>query len=197
MSKQNKLSVNHVRIIAGDYRRRNVSFIDADGLRPTPDRVRETIFNWLMNDIVNAKILDCCAGSGVLGFESLSRGAKNVVMIEPNLQQYQQLLMTKQTLQITDNRLTCYQKTAEDILPTLTEAFDVIFLDPPYSLNLWQMLLDLLIKHQLIHQQTLIYVEADRPHEQCFDNFSQQLHTIKEKKMGQIYVGLYQPFINF
>ncbi|MDG9706581.1 RsmD family RNA methyltransferase, partial [Streptomyces sp. DH37] len=73
-----------MRIIGGEYRRRLVAFIDADGLRPTPDRVRETVFNWLADDLVNAKVLDCCAGSGVLGFEALSRGAKQLTSIEPN-----------------------------------------------------------------------------------------------------------------
>lgn len=187
-----KPNINHVRIIAGDYRRRNVGFIDSDGLRPTPDRVRETLFNWLMNEIVNASVLDCCAGSGVLGFEAISRGAKQVVMIEPNLAQYQQLLATKQSLNIPDNRLQCYQNTAENVLNSLQQPFDIIFLDPPYQLNLWQTLLELLLQQDLIHQQTLIYIEADQPHEHYLPQIQTQFNPIKDKKMGQIYVGLYQ-----
>ncbi|HAU1138500.1 TPA: 16S rRNA (guanine(966)-N(2))-methyltransferase RsmD, partial [Legionella pneumophila] len=71
-----------IRIIGGLYRGKKIHFPDVDGLRPTPDRVRETLFNWLMNDIRNARCLDAFAGSGALGFEAYSRGASHVVFIE-------------------------------------------------------------------------------------------------------------------
>ena len=75
---------NQLRIIGGEWKRRTLAFANIEGLRPTPDRVRETLFNWLMWDIQNTKVLDVCAGSGALGFEALSRGAAKVVLIEPN-----------------------------------------------------------------------------------------------------------------
>ncbi len=78
---------NELRIIAGKWRRRKLRFHDDKAIRPTPDRVRETVFNWLQQDIPNAHCLDAFAGSGALGFEALSRGAKSVVMIEPLRQQ--------------------------------------------------------------------------------------------------------------
>lgn len=78
---------NQLRIIGGKWKRRQLPFANIEGLRPTPDRVRETLFNWLMWDIQNAQVLDLCAGSGALGFEALSRGAANVVMIEPDVSQ--------------------------------------------------------------------------------------------------------------
>ena len=78
---------NQLRIIGGEWKRRQLPFASIDGLRPTPDRVRETLFNWLMWDIQNTNVLDICAGSGALAFEALSRGASQVVMIEPNTQQ--------------------------------------------------------------------------------------------------------------
>lgn len=85
MAKQHKQQSNQVRIIGGQYKRRLISFVDADGLRPTPDRLRETLFNWLLADTLDALVLDVCAGSGVLGIEALSRGAKQAVLIEPNI----------------------------------------------------------------------------------------------------------------
>ena len=75
---------NQLRIIGGEWKRRILPFASVDGLRPTPDRVRETLFNWLMWDVQNAQVLDLCTGSGALSFEALSRGAAHVVMIEPN-----------------------------------------------------------------------------------------------------------------
>ncbi|ELA08577.1 hypothetical protein MOMA_08446 [Moraxella macacae 0408225] len=189
----NKQQLSHVRIIAGEYRRRNVGFIDANGLRPTPDRVRETVFNWLADSLVNARVLDCCAGSGVLGFESLSRGASLVHMIEPNRNQFLELHNSRQMLQIHPSKLNIHQGYAENVLPTLEKtAFDMVFIDPPYGLNLWQTMLHLLIDNQLINNNTLIYIEANQAHHEILGNDYARLFEIKYKKMGQIFVGIYQ-----
>lgn len=182
--KKNNLKLSQVRIIGGEYRRRWVKFIDADGLRPTPDRLRETLFNWLSPYLPNATVLDCCAGSGVLGFEALSRGAKHVTMIEPNRQQFFQLQANADTLAISHDKLTLYPTTAESILPTFTQTYDIIFLDPPYALNLWQPLLHLL--QNLQHPDSLVYLEADCP----IDDVT-NLTKIKSTKMGKIYAGIY------
>lgn len=88
---------NQLRIIGGEWKRRILPFASIDGLRPTPDRVRETLFNWLMWDIQNSSVLDVCTGSGALGFEALSRGAASVVMIEPDATQAKIL---KQNIQL-------------------------------------------------------------------------------------------------
>lgn len=189
-SKSQKRST--VRIIAGQYRRRLVEFIELDGLRPTPDRVRETLFNWLADDLPNAHVLDCCAGSGVLGFESLSRGAKHVVMIEPVIEQARQLASTQQQLAISSDKITLITNTAQQALPTLATVFDVVFIDPPYRLDLWQDLLNALTQTHLIDPHTLIYIEADRPHETILADLGKKLTVIKSKKMGQIYCGIYQ-----
>ena len=82
-------AAGEVRIIGGQLKRRVVRFVDAEGLRPTPDRLRETLFNWLISDIHDAQVLDSCAGSGVLGFEALSRGAAYCIFIEMNAAQTQ------------------------------------------------------------------------------------------------------------
>lgn len=191
--KPNTQKLSQVRIIAGKYRRRHISFIDADGLRPTPDRVRETVFNWLADELVNARVLDCCAGSGVFGFESLSHGASLVEMIEPNRNQFLQLHNTRQTLQIDPQKLNIHQATAETVLPSFGKTgFDVVFLDPPYALNLWQTLLKLLIDNQLINNNSLIYIEANQPHDEILGAYYPKLVAIKYKKMGQIFAGIYQ-----
>lgn len=177
-----------VRIIGGQHKRRLVQFLDIDGLRPTPDRLRETLFNWLTGYLGDANVLDMCAGSGVLGFESLSRGASTVTFIEFHPQQAKQLSITADTLKL---GLQCRILTgdARHILPTLTTAFDVVFIDPPYALNLWQELLDKLITHQLIHADTLIYIESDKP---ISDIITTPLTIIKDGKVGQVFAYLCQ-----
>lgn len=182
-----------VRIIAGAYRRRLVTFIEADGLRPTPDRVRETVFNWLDPALPNAHVLDCCAGSGVLGFEALSRGANAVTMIEPNLAQVKHLHQTQHTLNIDKARLTIHSELAQAILSQpAPKPFDVVFIDPPYALGLWQPILTLLIANKWITATSLLYIESDQPHAMILGEWQTQLVVLKEKKMGQVYSGLYQ-----
>ncbi len=191
--------LNQVRIIGGQFKRRNVDFIDLDGLRPTPDRMRETLFNWLMSDIYEANVLDACAGSGVLGFEALSRGAAKVTFIEANQQQYQQLQASAQQLKISPEQAQIYHGRAEEVINHWSDeqpAFDLVFLDPPYALNLWQIILNSLLIKQKIHAQTLIYIESDRAIETLFpegiyiDNRHYQPEILREKNMGQAYSAL-------
>lgn len=177
---------SQVRIIGGQHKRRLIDFVAIDGLRPTPDRLRETLFNWLMGDLNGARVLDVCAGSGVLGFESLSRGASFATLIEFDKNQANQLKQTAQTLKL-DNA-TILQGDCLAILLTLTTPFDVVFIDPPYSLDLWQKILNALIANHLIHKNTLIYLEADRPLDDLTAN--NNLIIIKSTKVGQIWAYL-------
>lgn len=192
----NRQAVSHVRIIGGDYRRRQIGFVDGDGLRPTPDRVRETLFNWLQDAIVGVSVLDCCAGSGVLGFEALSRGARHVTMIEPNRAQFSQLVASQQQLAISDTHLTLLPSTAEhalaDIATQAAPAFGGVFLDPPYRLDLWQPLLRLLLDNALINADSWLYIESDRPQQTSLAPALAELQVLKYKKMGQVFAGLYQ-----
>ncbi len=157
ISVNNKVK-NQLRIIGGEWKRRVLPFADIEGLRPTPDRVRETLFNWLMWDIQNTKVLDLCAGSGALSFEALSRGARYVVMIEPNLKQAKFLKDNIQLLKVENCQLKI--QTAQQALSNLNEQFDLVFLDPPYSLNLWEELAQKVDPY--LSSDALIYVEADR-----------------------------------
>lgn len=155
-----------VRIIGGRFKRRQLDFIDAEGLRPTPDRLRETLFSWLMADLYSARVLDCCAGSGVLGFEALSRGAAHCTFIEANHKQSQLLANSAELLQVSQTDADILTGRAEVVIEQQAGSFapfDVVFIDPPYELDLWQPILKALLSHQLIHSDTLLYLEADRP----------------------------------
>ena len=132
----NSRPTGEVRIIAGLWRGRKLPVLNAEGLRPTTDRVKETLFNWLMNDIAGSRCLDCFAGSGSLGLEALSRQAQAVVFLEkftPAAKQLKQNLSALKTEKgSVINSDTCQflaQKNSES-------AFDVVFIDPPKNLNL-------------------------------------------------------------
>lgn len=180
---------NQLRIIAGKWKRRQLDFANVDGLRPTPDRVRETLFNWLMWDIQNADVLDVCAGSGALSFEALSRGANAVVIVEPNREQTAFLQKNLKLLHV--ENATLMVTTAQQALNQLAQSaqrFDVVFLDPPYSLNLWQELA--MFIQPVLKQKALIYVEADRELHQL--NLPNTWKIIKQSKAGKVYAGLFQ-----
>lgn len=179
---------NQLRIIGGEWKRRQLPFASIDGLRPTPDRVRETLFNWMMWDIQNSNVLDICAGSGALAFEALSRGATQVVMIEPNSQQAKFLKDNLELLKVTNQRAKLKISTAQQVLPTLKEQFDVVFLDPPYSLDLWEELATL--ADPLISNNGFIYIEADRELSQL--KLPSSWVQIKNTKAGTVRAGLYR-----
>ena len=179
---------NQLRIIGGEWKRRQLPFASIDGLRPTPDRVRETLFNWLMWDIQNTNVLDICAGSGALAFEALSRGASQVVMIEPNTQQAKFLKDNLELLKVTNQRTKLKIATAQQTLPTLKDQFDVVFLDPPYSLDLWEELA--ILADPLIKNDGFIYIEADRDLSQL--KIPSSWIQIKNTKAGTVRAGLYQ-----
>ncbi len=191
--KNNDKKTNQVRIIGGVHKRRLLSFIDADGLRPTPDRLRETLFNWLMGALTDARVLDVCAGSGVLGFECISRGAGSAVLIEKNPLQAKQLTANAKLLHI-DTTTRIINGDAVAVIETLSTPFDIIFIDPPYSAMLWQPLMDALQTHQLMHSDTLIYLEADKPIDAVLNEQTlQQFDTVKYTKVGQAHAYLLTP----
>jgi 16S rRNA (guanine(966)-N(2))-methyltransferase RsmD len=120
-----------VRIIGGTWRSRRIRFPPAADLRPTPDRVRETLFNWLGQDLTGLACLDLFAGSGALGFEAASRGARRVVLVERNRAAYTALLANCRTLDAT--RVEAVRSDALEFLRADSGKYDVIFLDPPFT----------------------------------------------------------------
>ncbi|MBY0346068.1 MAG: 16S rRNA (guanine(966)-N(2))-methyltransferase RsmD [Neisseriaceae bacterium] len=123
---------NQVRLIGGLYRRRLLEFPSVEGLRPTPDRVKETLFNWLGQNLAGQCCLDLFSGSGALGFEAWSRGAQQVVCVEANPKVVRSLEKNKANLSAKD--ITILKMDAFDYLNSGSTKFDVIFLDPPFVL---------------------------------------------------------------
>ena len=151
-----KLS-HQVRIIGGIWRRTKLKVVDAAGLRPTPDRVRETLFNWLGQDLHGLRCLDAFAGTGALGFEAASRGATHVILVEQESQLVEQLRCTHTQL---DAQAVSIQR--GDGLAALRHAaagsLDLIFLDPPFASNLWEAAL--IAARKAIAPNGLVYLEA-------------------------------------
>ncbi len=125
---------NKLRIIGGEWRSRQLKFSPELGLRPTPARIRETLFNWLRHDILGRDCLDLYAGSGALGFEAASRGAKSVTQVEQNSIACQHLAANAMVLKA--NQIKCCQTEVIHFLDGNIQAVDVVFLDPPFSKNL-------------------------------------------------------------
>lgn len=148
---------NKIRIGGGCWRSRTLRFADAEGLRPTPDRVRETLFNWLGQELHGKNCLDLFAGSGALGFEAASRGATQVVMVEKNAQAHRVLLDNTRLLEAA--QIEIHRGDALDFLAASQQRFDVIFLDPPFHQHWLEKLLPLLPRH--LSADGVVYVEAE------------------------------------
>lgn len=150
---------NRVRIIGGAWRSRQIAFPSRKNLRPTPDRVRETLFNWLGQDLTGRDCLDLFAGSGALGFEAASRGARRVVMVERDPAVFRALAASRETLGAAAVEL--QKADALEFLRTDAGRYDVVFLDPPFEDEYWPRLEPLLPPH--LAPGGLVYLESARP----------------------------------
>jgi 16S rRNA (guanine966-N2)-methyltransferase len=146
-----------IRIIGGDWKRTPLPVLDLDGLRPTPDRVRETLFNWLGQRLDGQRCLDLFAGSGALGFEAASRGAARVLMVERHAKAAGQLRANQARL--APNTIEVAEADALRLAASLAPAsFDVVFLDPPFGSDLLGRALELAAP--LVSAEGFLYVEA-------------------------------------
>lgn len=175
--------MNKVRIIGGDLRSRLISFPDAEGLRPTPDRVRETLFNWLGQTLNGRTCLDLFAGSGALGFEAASRGAERVVMVERNR-------TVLHALQDNARKLGCANVSVQgqdglEFASRDAYKYDVIFLDPPFKSDYLPKLLEIL--PQRLNDSGVVYVESG-----AAIDVPPPWQTIKSGKAGQVHYQLLQ-----
>lgn len=151
----------HVRIIAGSLRGSRIAVPDAPGLRPTSDRVRETLFNWLQSQVVGARVLDLFAGVGALGFEAVSRGAASVALVERDPALARALEATASRLKIAAASVHCAD--APTWLRSAQGAgFDLVFIDPPFAADLWQATIDAL--GPCLADQARIYLESPAGH---------------------------------
>jgi len=153
---------NSIRLIAGQWRGRRLPVLDSIGLRPTTDRVRETVFNWLMHDVTNAQCLDLFAGTGALGFECLSRGASFVEFVEADKKVALNIKANFVKLDLPENRARLSVTNAVTFLKQgAVRQFDLVFLDPPFSSDLLVDVLPLLVSSRWLNQGALVYIEQD------------------------------------
>lgn len=172
---------NQLRIIGGKWRGRKLSFAEVPGLRPTGDRIRETLFNWLQADLPESRCLDLFAGSGALGLEALSRGAGSVCFLEQDVGASRLIRQHLQTL-----KASAAEVVTTDTLQWLAkngQPMDIIFLDPPFQADLWTRTIDLLRTHNWLQAGTLIYVES--PRERLLP-FPPEWLLHREKQAGQV-----------
>lgn len=183
LSKSTKTSTNQVRINAGVWRSRLLKFPDVEGLRPTPERVRQTVFNWLGQDLTGKNCLDLFAGTGAMGFEALSRNAKNVVMLENSLLAYKSLLQNQSLLKAQNCQI--LNQDVMQFLANNINKFDVVFCDPPYNKNWLDKLLPMLNQH--VSDGGVVYAEAEYAIESTDD-----WKVIKQGRAGAVYYHLLQ-----
>lgn len=183
-------STGQIRIIGGDCRGRKLPVLDAEGLRPTSDRVKETLFNWVQFDVPGARCLDVFSGAGSLGFEAASRGAKLVTMLELNSANAKQLKLNAQTLKLqnidvqnTDSLL--WLANANKDIP-----YDVIWLDPPFHQGLMQQTLELLFANNWAAEKSLIYIEQEK--KLAWPEFPEGWSISKEKTTSQVRFALFE-----
>lgn len=155
------MSHNSLRIIGGKWRGRKIAFPSIEGLRPTHDRIRETLFNWLMHDIVDANCLDLFAGSGALGFEALSRGANSVTFVERDARAGRFLNETAAFLDTKAAHIV--QQAYQEInVVLLNRPFDIVFLDPPFDQGLLRDAIAWLMQNGILSAYAKIYIEVEK-----------------------------------
>lgn len=174
--------MNSVRIIGGRYRRRVLRFPDSEGLRPTPDRVRETLFNWLGQELDGWHCLDLFAGSGALGFEAASRGAARVVMIEQAPKVFAALQENAKMLQ-NPPELEIVRRDALQYSASTNAKFDLIFIDPPFRKG-WIARLEPFLPG-ILNDEAAVYVEAEQKIESLGD-----WRTVRHGKAGEVHYQL-------
>jgi len=176
-------SRNSVRIIGGIWRGRRVSFPDTPGLRPTPDRVRETLFNWLQDSIVGARCLDLFAGSGALGLEALSRGAKELVFVEQAVP-VSRVLQDQLARLGGSSRGRVVEMGAARYLRTPGESFDILFLDPPFGRDALAEYIPLIDAADRLKTGALVYLENERT--AAVPPLPPHWELLKSKSAGQV-----------
>ncbi|EJO2021140.1 16S rRNA (guanine(966)-N(2))-methyltransferase RsmD [Vibrio vulnificus] len=185
---QNKPTTGCVRIISGLWRGRKLPVHDAEGLRPTTDRVKETLFNWLAQDIPHARCLDLFAGSGGLGFEAASRQAEQVTMLELNPKAFAQLQQNVTALKA--NNIKVIQGDALQFLKQQGSPHHVVFIDPPFRQGLLAEAVTLLEQNGWLAEDAMIYIETEK--ELQVEALPASWHLHREKTAGQVSYRLYE-----
>lgn len=180
-------AAGRIRIIGGSLRNSRLDVPAQPGLRPTPERVRETLFNWLAPMIAGARVLDLCAGTGALGIEALSRGAAAACFVEPDARAAQALRDNLVRLKSTGGEVRTMD--GQRFLRGAARPFDLVFLDPPFALDLWAALAQGLEQGAWLAMRAWIYVESPREAAPALPaNWS--LH--REGRAGEVRFALYR-----
>jgi 16S rRNA (guanine(966)-N(2))-methyltransferase RsmD len=173
--------VSRIRITGGEWRSRLIEVPDAPGLRPTPDRVRETLFNWLGHDLSGLACLDLFTGSGILGFEAASRGAAPVALVERSRPAFAALKKHADGFASPHVELFCCD--ALKFVPSSGRRFDLVFLDPPYGQG-WLARIEPRLD-QLAAPNARLYAEAEMPLERLG-----RWSVVKQGRAGQVFFHL-------
>lgn len=185
---KNSAVSGNIRIIAGLYRGRKLPVIMSPGLRPTTDRIKETVFNWLMPYIPGSRCLDCYAGAGSLGFEALSRGASELILLELNKRAAQQLRVNKTRLEAEHIKIVEVDS-LHYLRNNLASPQDIVFIDPPFHQGLVEQTITLLNRGWLA-ELAIIYIEMEHDHNGV--NLPDNWQLLKQKVSGQVAYHLYQ-----
>ncbi|TDO97583.1 16S rRNA (guanine(966)-N(2))-methyltransferase RsmD [Marinomonas balearica] len=188
--KQNAVTSKNakLRIIGGDWRSRQLPIPEVEGLRPTPDRVRETVFNWLNFDVAGAHCADLFCGTGALGLEALSRGAASCTFVDANRSASQQLKNNLNTLNATNGEVH-FTNALSYLDQENSRPLDIVFLDPPFRKGWLEQILPLLEEKKWLAQKALIYIERESENS---PNFPSHWRLLKEKSAGQLTYALYE-----
>lgn len=176
-------NANQIRIIGGRHRGRRLSFVPVAGLRPTPDRVRETLFNWLQFDIHGARCLDLFAGSGALGLEALSRGAAHVTFIERARAASERLKENLALCRETENSTVLQIDALQYLDDSSITPYDVVFIDPPFADKLLPKVCARLENGNCMAEKAWVYLEQDATHK--WPEFPETWHEYRQSNAGQ------------
>ncbi|WP_417659456.1 16S rRNA (guanine(966)-N(2))-methyltransferase RsmD [Pseudidiomarina sp.] len=179
-----------LRIIGGQLRGRKLAIADVPGLRPTTDRVRETVFNWLQFELAQQRCLDLFAGSGALAFEALSRGASEVILIEQDSQAARLLAHHAQILSaaVAGQALVQCADTLAFLQQLPSSPFQVVFIDPPFGIGLVDRSIELLEQNNWLAAGSWVYIESERD---LTPTVPSHWHLHREKHAGQVTFRLY------
>ncbi len=178
------MKLGKIRIIAGKWKGKKISFILDQNLRPTPDRAKEMIFNWLGQNMTGFNCLDLFSGTGGMGIESLSRGSKKVIFVEKDTKTFKKLKENLSNLNLT-REIELFNKNCIDFLkiPYLGKKLDIIFVDPPFRKDLVEEVFFLLKENNYLEQKTIVYLETEKNLD--IDFLKEGQNIIKEKSLGE------------
>lgn len=182
-------NANQLRIIGGEWRGRKLHFPNVENLRPTPDRVRETVFNWLASVVDGARCLDLFAGSGALGLEALSRGASSTTFVDSHIKVVQALQDHIELLSAQDKAEVILSDSVK-FLSNRAKKYNLVFLDPPYKLKLMDKVIPLLEKNDWLADNAMLYLEMDK--RQLLPELPENWKQLKEKIAGEVSYFLFQ-----